>query len=438
MVRLRVCLFAGAASTVLLAAGAASAQSLIPGTDFDVPQFYGRGKNVSVLERDRPEYQAIGVHAGGFTLYPRLDVGVHSTDNVYPGSTLASQKEKSDQYFTVDPSVNIQSNWGRHSLSAYAGIHETQYSKYSSENTTAWDARVNGRLDVYGDSYVNFGADAQRQYEARGSQNSISLATKPIPYDTQGVYVRGLYGQDRLRASIDADYRNYDFKNVPGATFEDSRDFEQVRVALRGDFALSPDTALFGKVVESDSSYKNGTSIGVALTDKRDSKETRALAGANFDLSDVARGEIGLGYVSRNYDSKAFKDLSGFAASAKVEYFPTQLMTVTFVGQRTVQDAAFNNSGGYFANSIQLGADYEVRRNLIIGAAAGYERDDFQGIDRKDKVVNLSAVARYLVSRNLGIGASVSYADRSSDGTPATLGPEFNVMRFGLSLVFQR
>lgn len=438
MIRLRVCLFAGAASTVLLAAGAASAQSLIPGTDFDAPQFYGRGKNVSVLERDRPEYQAVGIHAGGFTLYPRLDVGVHTTDNVYPGSSLAGQKEVSDQYFTLDPSITAQSNWGRHSLTGYAAVHDTEYSKYSSENTTGWEVRANGRVDVIGDSYVNLGADAQRMYEARGNQNSVSSAKEPVPLNTQGVYVRGLYGQDRLRASIDADYRNFNYDNVPGATFENTRDFDQVRLALRGDFALSPDTALFGKVMQSDSSYKEGTNTGFALTDKRDSKETRALAGANFDLSDVARGEVGLGYVSRNYDSKAFKDVSGFAASAKVEYFPTQLMTVTFVGQRSVQDAAFSSSGGYFANTLQLGADYEVRRNLIVGAAAGYEQDDFQGINRKDKVTNISAVARYLVSRNLGIGASVSYADRSSEGTPATLGPEFNVMRFGLSLVFQR
>ncbi|MBR7619200.1 outer membrane beta-barrel protein [Phenylobacterium sp. 20VBR1] len=435
MTRLRVSLSLGAASTLLFFANGASAQSGT--TDFDVPQFYGRGKNTSVLERDRSEYQAIGVHAGAFTVYPKLNVGVSSTDNVYPGANTAALKNKSDQYATIAPSVFVASDWSRHSLSGSASVLRQEYSKFSTENSTGWDVRGNARLDVHADSYINLGGDAQRVYEARGSQNSISTASKPIPLDTQGAYVRGLYSADRVRTAVDLDYRNFDYKNVPGALFEDTRDFEQKRASLRADFALSPDTAIFAKVAGAQNKYRQGTSTGV-ITDKRDSSEFRALTGANFDLSDVARGEIGVGYVSRDYDSVFFKDVKGVAVAAKIEYFPTQLITVTGVAQRSVQDAAFSRSGGYFQNTVSVSADYELRRNFIVSAAAGYERDEFQGVDRSDKVANVGLGARYLVNRSFGIGASVSYADRKSSGAAATIGPQFNVTRIGLSLVFQR
>jgi hypothetical protein len=71
-----------------------------------------------------------------------------------------------------------------------------------------------------------------------------------------------------------------------------------------------------------------------------------------------------------------------------------------------------------------------------VSAAGGYEDDDFDGISRRDKVANVTVSSRYYVSRAVGVGADLTYADRSSSGTFA--GPAYKNTKIGVFLVFQR
>ena len=427
-------------SALLLSAGAATAQTLISVPDFGAPAIYGRGKNVSVLERDRPDYQAIGVHNGGFTIYPRIVVAVETIDNVY-----ASPNKTSDTAEVISPSVVAQSNWGRHSLSLYARLDESQYNHLKAEDTTAWVLQGNGRIDVHGESYINIGADLQHQFEARGSQVSVIDTVHPVAFNTQGFYIRGLYGEDRFRGALDANYRAFQYQNQTQTdgtpAIEDARDFHNYALGGRLDYALTPDEALFGKFTYTDTQYIHGTmdaaAPGGAFTDKRNSTETNTLVGGNFDITGLARGEVGVGYVDRKYQSVNFKEVAGLSVAAKVEYFPTQLLTLTLVGQRQVNDSSFSSTGGYFQNTITGEADYELRRNIIISGAGGYERDQFPGLNRNDSVWNGQLQGRYFLTRDVGLGAKLSYVKRDSN-EPYPQAPHYDETRFMLSLVFQR
>lgn len=432
---MRIWFSVAAASVMLTVASAAAAQSLVPSTDYEVPQFYGRGKNTSVLERERPEYQALGIRAGGFTILPRVEAGLTHTDNVYYADSppvTGGLPKVSDTYFLLKPSVVAQSNWGRHALRLQGGVNAKRFFDYSSEDTTGWNVRGDGKIDIYGESFLNFGADAQKVFEDRGSVNGSQSNVKPVPVEIQGVYGRAVYGQDRVRGTFDLSYRNFDYKNVTGNADQNGRDYESWQGGARADVALSPDTAVFVKGSYGENTYKHATTTNPA----RDNENTRILAGANFDLTSLARGELGVGYTKRDYDRANFTDISGFALSSKVEYFPTQLLTVTGVAVRQIQDSSFNNSGGYFQNLLSLGADYEVRRNLILSVAGGYEYDKYKGIDRKDKVGNVAVSGRYFLNNTIGLGLTVSSAKRTSSG--AQFGPEYKATQVGLSLVFQR
>jgi hypothetical protein len=442
---MRVWSLIAASSVVLMSAGAVSAQSLIQSPEFAAPDIYGRGKNIGVLERERPDYDAVGIHAGGFTIYPKLDVETDYIDNVFAAAT----GEKSDVTFSINPVITAQSNWGRHSLSLQASVDQTEFSHYASEDTTAWYVRADGRIDVHGQSYINFGADVQHQYEPRGNAVSIGNTAHPVSYDTEGLYVRGVYGEDRIRASFDGAFRNIAYDNVavltqvPGGVFagiaqESLRNLYSYGGAGRIDYALTPDEAVFAKVTVTSSDYLHGTMNVSAATDRRDAVEVQALTGATFDITALTRGEVGVGYVDHDYQSRFYRALSGFSLAAKVDYFPSQLVTLSMVAARQVRDAAFSNASGFFANTIAVEADYELRRNIIVSAATGYEYDQFAGINRNDNVWNLQGQARYFLTRNIGIGATLSYADRQSTGAVATIGPKFTETRAGLSLVFQR
>ena len=434
-------------SALLLSAGAATAQTLISVPDFGAPDIYGRGKNTSVLERERPDYQALGVHNGGFTIYPRLLVSAETNSNIYalPNNAPAPLHKVGDSMVIIEPSVIAQSNWGRHSLVLRAKLDEALFNHYKTEDTTAWSVSASGRLDVHGSSFVNVGADVDHQFEARGSQVSVINTLHPVSYNTQGAYIRGLYAQDRFRGALDLNYRAYEYQNQDDTSgvlvAEDQRDFSDSSIGGRLDYALTPDEAVFGKFTYSDTRYVHGTMNAAlpagAFTDKRNSSTTNTVIGGNFDITGLARGEIGVGYVDRKYESVNFKEVSGVSVAAKVEYFPTQLLTLTLVGQRQVNDSSFSTTGGYFQNTISAEADYELHRNIIISGAGGYERDQFPGLNRTDTVWNGQLQGRYFLTREVGLGAKLSYVKRDSN-LPYPQAPRYDETRFALSLVFQR
>ncbi len=393
--------------------------------------FYGRGKNTSVMERERPDYEAVGIHEGGLTLYPQIAV-----EGIFSSNVFATQNDtKSDEYFVIKPSITAQSNWGRHGLRLYAEVMDTQYTRFTSENETTYQVRADGRVDVHGQSTINVGVDAEHQFEQRGNVYAITNLAHPVTYDTQGIYARGSLVQDRLRITLGGEARNYDYANTSlqggGFADEQSRDSHIWDVSARADYAISPDTAVFGSVTTGKINY-----VQTIDFTRRDSDNIQVLGGVNFDLTSLARGEIGLGYSRREYASDIYKGLEGFSAGVKLEYFPTTHLTVTLLAQRRPQDAAFNQSGGFFSNSASLGADYELRRNWIVSGSAGYETDDFVGLQRHDQVANVVVSSRYYFSRFIGVGLDVAYANRDSSG--AFAGPAFSYTTVGLSLVFQR
>ncbi len=426
--------------------GAVHAQSSAPviqqDTTYDIQQYYGRGKNVSVLERPRPEYEAIGIQVGGFFLYPKVESGLSYTDNVFASAPDApaslypqSSGPKSDEVFTLNPSIVAQSNWGRHALRLLADVHDVDYFRYRSEDQLAYVLRADGIINVHGESTINLGVDASKQYEDRGNIYATSNTIRPVHYTTESAYVRGTYAQDRFRFGLSGDYRRYDYYNTAavggGVIAENTRNQDVWTTGGRVDYALSPDTALFAKIDYTKDHYD----INSVFSPARNSTSTAVLGGVNFDITSLARGEIGVGYVDRSYDYAGYRSLKGLAAALKVEYFPTQLMTVTVDVKRRPEDAAFETAGGFFQNSVIGTVDYELRRNWIVSAAAGYEADNFQGAPRNDTVWNAGLATRYFLSRHVGISGNLGYIDRDSSGAAA--GPRYKTTRVGVALVFQ-
>jgi hypothetical protein len=76
----------------------------------------------------------------------------------------------------------------------------------------------------------------------------------------------------------------------------------------------------------------------------------------------------------------------------------------------------FSTGTGYRTSTVTMNVDHELLRNLLINANAGYENDAFQKITRNDNVFHAGAGVKYLVNRNLYLGVSNAYQQRSSRG----------------------
>ncbi len=399
----------------------------------NLPLEFDRGRNVGVLQRERPEYQAVGIPLLSFTLYPKIETGIGFSDNAYQ----VAGGSVSDGFVNLSPSVTASSNWGVHQLTLDANYRARRYFSETPRNENNYSVGANGRLDITRSWTLDAQLRTARSTEPRASAASPQDAAESVQYRQTSGGLGTTFNGARIRGQITGNFDRVTFDDVrtfAGGTLNQSnRDQTVLRTTARGEYAISPDTSLFAQVGYTDTQYDELLAFGVA---NRDSKEVNILGGATFDLSALIRGAIGIGYIDRRYDAPIYRNLSGLSAEAKVEYFPSQLTTVGLTVRRTVQDSYFFNSSGYFATAAALRIDHELLRNFLLNAQVAYEVDDFAENAGTINIFRVSGGGRYLLNREFGLGFVIGHDKRSGDGPGQT--NTFGETRALISAIFQR
>lgn len=426
-------LLGGAALALALPAAGAHAQSIGDSiAAAPISTNFARDRNVSVRSRPRAEYEALGGHLGAFMLYPRLLATAEYNDNIY----ALGNNELSDQIFRVQPELSLNSTWSRHALNAYARSTLTRYDKYSSEDSDEWMAGLSGRLDIRRDMNLAAAVDAARITEPRTTTSSQSDSVVPIQYEVQKGNLTFIKEFNRLRLTSKLEYKELDFnagRSVTGARVEqDDRDRKQTEGTIRGEYAVSPDTAFFVQVSANKRKYDTPVP---GLGAERDSDGYEVLAGANFELSALLRGDVGVGYTKQAYDSPVFTDIKGLGVRGQVEWFPTQLTTVTVTGSRQILDAGITGAAGYVSTTAAAQVDHELMRNLIVTGQISYAQDNYKDFPRRDKHFLVGASGTYLVNRNVGLTVGYSHYAENSSGLAA--GEDYKVNKLAATLTLQ-
>jgi hypothetical protein len=424
---MRAQLLSATAMSVFLAigagVGAASAQAMDPQTQ----------RNVGVLDRPRPDYDAAGMRSGAFVILPRLTTTVDFDDNIYAGST----QKTSDTVVLIQPEVTVRSDWSRNMIEGYARAAFSEYASHSSENTTEFEVRGNGRFDIADDSNLNGGARYARLMEPRYLSTTTQNVRHPVRYDLSGLNFGGVQTFNRLRLVGDVKLMDYSYDNAQNtlgqSVLEQDRDRTEWFESGRVEYAYSPDTALFVAGSLNQRSYRLKPPASLF---NRDSNGFDLAAGARLDLSHLARGEFQLGYLSQDYDSNLFHSVNGVSMHGKVDFFATPLTTVTVSADRAVGDAADPRASGYLTTDVGAEVDHELRRNIILTAKVSYGRDEYKGIQRTDDRWNARIGATYLLNRNVGVSIHYDYLDISSSGGDRI--NSYKVNQLLVSLVLQR
>lgn len=406
---------------------------------------YDRDHNVSVQERAAQEHAPLGIGLGGFLLFPELSVGAQYNDNIYAAAT----GETEDWIGIADASARIASQWSRHSLNFFGGVATRTFTDNSDDTTFDWRIGADGRFDIVRDLYVRGGAVYGQASESRFSGNGPAALTGPIDYDFTEANVELVRDVNRIRATIGVDYGKYDYEDgrlnptvvTPNPTFEqDDRDNEVVEVKGRLDYAISPDTALFGQVghltrdYELDGGFTNNDPVnGTPILD-RDSTGWRYLVGANFDLTNVVRGEVAVGYQTNEYDGPTVADVNGLAAYGQIDWFVTQLTTATFRASRETVDSGVTGAAGVERTSLGARVDHELRRNLILTGGLRYEQDDYVSFDRDDDRTAFDAGIDWYTNRLLTLGARYERFEQDSAGVNRDRDYEANVFTLRATL----
>jgi hypothetical protein len=398
-----------AGATALLAGGTMSA-SAQQATQEDLK----RGE--TVLERPRPELEPLGIRAGSFLIYPRIEAASVYDDNVF----ATENDTESDVLFQVRPDVTVQSDFNNHSLRFRTGAEIGRFVENSSENYADYFVTADGRVDILRDTNVTLQVAHRKDHEGRSDPDSstennpeeVNGRAEPVEYTQTGAVAafNQRFNRVSARVSFGADY--YSFQDVAlragGTSDQSGRDRWEYDTIVQLGYDIQPGYQAFIRgtynIVEYDRSTAN-----------RDSDGYEIVGGARFDLTNLITGEVFAGYLQRDYDLQQFSDFSGVAYGLDLAWSVTQLTTVRGLVSRTVEETTLLNASSRDRTLYSLGVDHELLRSVILSGRAQYRQDDFQGANRNDDYYTASIGATYALNRNFYLEGTYTYETRDSN-----------------------
>ncbi len=373
-----------------------------------VRQDINRGNTVA--GRPRPDYDAVGLRAGSFFIYPTFEFTPTWDTNIFS----STNNRKSDLVIILSPEVSVRSNWRRHELNFGVRADIGRYKSFVKENYEDASVVLNGRLDFRRFEFAFAGLRWAQRHEDRDSPDDVNgiRPTKFWGYEGIVGYQRRF---NRVTARVQALYRYIDYRDTPvlgGAIINnDDRDRHEFTGTARVTVRISPRFQVFG---EGNFYYVNyANPLDDALLN-RDNMGFGINGGVIIELGTKLFGEIFGGFRRQTYEDALLSTISGVNGGLSLTWNPTGLTTVKGAVVRTIEQTTLVGASGYFSTQGRISVDHELRRNIILSAFASFQLDDYQGISREDKWIRAGLQGKFLHNRYFRTTLGYEYTHRQS------------------------
>lgn len=393
---------------------------IIPATADPEPKFT-TAKQDAVLQRGRPEYNAIGLESGGlffdvehlgrgqplesFLLFPKVDIGLTFDDNIFGDANT----RVGDFIGSVSPSLRLVSNWDNHEVFAEGHARFARNMLNSRESIREHGFSSGGKLEISEFEFVRASLGFDRKTTARGDPREDAGGNEPGVFYQIDLNTSWQYKRDKFLWLAKGGIRNRDFVDVPAGVGEieaDQNDRTEYSASVRLGWEEWEGTTLFIEpnlgVTRFHQQFDN---TGV----ERNFARYGMLAGFTYDLTAVTflEGAIGFGLASfadRNSDDFFFFDSSldfvwnphdSWTFTAGFERDVTATNAVTNVGAVNVSDVAT------ISNELSLGAQLEVTYELLAAAELGVRRASTVAGNTTDTVLASELSLLWLMNENM-------------------------------------
>ena len=396
-----------------------------------LPLLASAGQEVTrwdVRERPRPAYDSVGIRAGGFLIFPSMEVDASNNDNIYK----EDQGENSDRVFSLRPRIFGASQWSNHELNFDAGVDSRSFSRESREDALNWFAGVEGRLDVARDFHFRAAVNARRLHEDRGDPNSPRAAKRPVSRNLLSAEVGAFRRMNRLNLQFEGKFADVAYDNATDArtgmrVVQNDRNRKEAEIGARIGWEITPGYEAFVRAKHYARRY---TRLQKGFD--RDSDGSEFVAGAALDLGSVFSGELFLGYREQEFEDFRLPSAEGLSFGASLTWNPTALTTVWGMAEHSVDESTLRQASGYLATSFRVGVDHELRRNLLVGAELGVADNRYEGIARVDDILSGRVSGTWFINRSLR--ANFGYRFQRRDSTVIRDDYDENVFFFSVLL----
>jgi len=386
-------------------------------------------RDESVSRRKRPDFEPLGLDLdrllvgpptvsgrggrgagaaiGSFLVFPRIEFETIWDDNIF----RTRQDPRHDWIFRLKPSVGITSDWDRHALSFSASAKVDRYARTGRENNEEYRADLSGVVDVTEDLRWLNKAGYARLVEPRGNINDPGPGLRPTKLNAYTAQTGLEYNGYPIFLRPTLDFRRLDYVNN-GPVNNNDRDLNQYGARFRIGYQITTDSILF---VEPGYNWRVYDHKIDDAGFRRDSQGYQILGGITWNVSDVTLVEVAIGYLSQEYEDKRLPRVSGVTAQGEIVWNASELVTLTGLVRRSVEETDIPGISGVLATLFEAGVEYEFADNLFAVGRVAWGHYDFGGSNRSDYIWQFGVGANYFLTRNFFGGINYDYTVRDSN-----------------------
>jgi len=446
-----------------LAASAAHSQTTTDTTPGQLPS--------EVAAEEEPVFTRVG----SFLFQPSIEVGAIYDDNIF----VEPDDEVSDLIFTFKPRIGVQTNLPRHGFNAYVegdvGIYLEQG---STDNYYDWRTGFEGVLDVTRLWKVKGGIRYEDGHEPRGEDESVTPGAPNEIIDKERIefYISSQARFSRVILRSKVSYRIFDYSDAntdlrdPFASgvaddstavdtdgdmvrdrfffFEqDDRDRTEISAESQMVFDIAETYRPFIEVAVESIDYDKNDALLYPVADpmggadiltqsfdgsNRDGERYTAEIGTEIDFTGVLFGEFKVGYVRRTFDDSDpfmfpgsamptefdLETIDGPRLYGSLTYLPAPIASIDLIVQREVGETTLPSASGFTTTDILVAGQYEVQRDLTVGAHVGYTTRTYENIassNREDDWWRAGLGGTWDFTRNYSLNARYEYWNRDSN-----------------------
>ncbi len=370
------------------------------------------GQTVTPSPLPDEDHQPLGLRAGGFIMFPSVETGIEATDNVFRATTGA----RDDLGYFVAPSMRIESDWVRHSVSLDASSRHVFYFDNPSEDELDLDISGDVTIDIRRDTTLELEGGYSLDQEGRGDIDVPGAAAeRPNEHTLEGnaTLTRAF---NRLEVAVEGAIEHNIFEDVDliggGQQNNTDRNFTEYEGTLRVGYDISPKLQPFVRAGYSIRRHEEEIDDNGL---RRDSDGVSVEAGVGIEITSILTGELAVGYVHRDFEDGALNNIDGVTFDGTLEWRPSEITTIAFTASTEVEETGTGTLSGSIERRLGVSINHELRRNLMVGGSVDYTFEDFTGGSLEEETLFLALGLTYQLNRSVALRLGYSFEDFQSN-----------------------
>jgi hypothetical protein len=332
---------------------------------------------------------------------PYIGTGFGYDDNLF----LSHNNEKDSYLWVLSPGIRVDA---RDANKVIQLSYQNQIGRYTSspdDNYVDNTARAQFDMALDAHNFIRIGYDYILSHDPRGSTDR-PIAGRPDRYRQTDPYITYALGAPGAKGRVEVYYSDPERRYLSNREFTASADRDMQEFGGAFYWRVMPRTYVMAEARETDVRYD--------LPGQPDTAdERRYYAGVTWEATAATTGTLKVGQLKRDFKDPATPDFSGTSWEGLITWAPRSYSKFDFYSARQTNEAS--GLGNFILTSIG-GVTWTHSWSSFVTTAvdARYQKDDYQGFDRKDKIASVDLKAGYKFRRWLTIGAEYTYTNRNS------------------------